>query len=324
MTYYCVRLSFRSPVHFGGPEPMCEADTFFSALCTEAVRLGLLERLVTAVEKGELLVSSLFPWHEEREGEIELYVPCPRRLARVLGGGSHTLIEVKAEAQKSKQMKKRRFIRSSELRAYLKGKVLTELPHFGEAAIFAHFNGRTRKPFSVEGFSFGEGSGLYFILKLEREDDISWLATILGSLSLSGLGGRKSSGSGRFTLTDANDMEYVEDAFMELDDSFERDYIELFKLLKDKGASSQLALSPVIPAAGELALAAKATGELIRRGGFALSEEGEAMRTASVYGFASGTCFPARLTGRIADVSEGRFGHSVYKYGKGLFLGVRA
>ena len=65
------------------------------------------------------------------------------------------------------------------------------------------------------------------------------------------------------------------------------------------------------------------TGKIIKRGGFAWSREMTgAAKVSSVYMMASGSCFSKRLDGRIADVNNGSAPHPVYKYGKGLFVGL--
>ena len=84
-TYRILPLKFTAPVHFGDAsggggldavQPVCRADTFFSALCSEAARMGkqILNRLVQKVEKEEIAFSDLFPWYF-RDGYYEWFVP---------------------------------------------------------------------------------------------------------------------------------------------------------------------------------------------------------------------------------------------------------
>ena len=67
-TYIILPLKFTAPVHFGDAsggggldavQPICRADTFFSALCSEAARLG-----------GQMLRKSLFLTYFPGFGEM--------------------------------------------------------------------------------------------------------------------------------------------------------------------------------------------------------------------------------------------------------------
>ena len=71
-SFYILPLHFTTPVHFGsagyggGLEMAgmtCPADTLFSALCVEAVRLGgdALATLTAKAERGDIAFSDLLP-----------------------------------------------------------------------------------------------------------------------------------------------------------------------------------------------------------------------------------------------------------------------
>lgn len=71
-SFYILPLHFTTPVHFGSAghggglemaSMTCLADTLFSALCIEALRLGgdALATLAAKAEKGDIAFSDLLP-----------------------------------------------------------------------------------------------------------------------------------------------------------------------------------------------------------------------------------------------------------------------
>ena len=86
MKYYLFTLKFLTPVHFGDTgnggnlervSMTCSADTFFSALCSEAalVSKNCVETLVEKFANGKICLSSLFPFYQAEDEELELYLP---------------------------------------------------------------------------------------------------------------------------------------------------------------------------------------------------------------------------------------------------------
>ena len=84
-----------------------------------------------------------------------------------------------------------------------------------------------------------------------------------------------------------------------------------------------MALSVFLPAEDEVAAAAAGAGLWIQRSGFTWSPGLESpVKTKSIYMLSAGSCLSTRLHGRMADVSTSGVNHPVFRYGKGLFLGV--
>lgn len=123
-TYVLLPLRFLSSVHFGDAsggggldalQLTCRADTFFSALCAEAARLGdeALSRLVAKAESGEIAFSDLLPWYK-RGNTYEWYIPKPMLLIDGKGRQAQSLQEVKKNASIQKKAKKRAFLRTDQ------------------------------------------------------------------------------------------------------------------------------------------------------------------------------------------------------------------
>lgn len=347
-TVYLLRFRFTAPVHFGdageggGLEEVrsfCHADTFFSALCREAAMQGegAVRRLYEKAAAGDLLISDLLPYKKKSEDEYDFYLPRPVLTVQGTERESHTLAEVRQSASERKKMKKRAFIRASEMKQYLEDlrqgtQTISEEPVFGAFSDDIHFNGRTREPYSVGAYTFAKDTGVYLLVSLQSEEDLDWLLPLIYMLGLSGIGGRRSSGCGRFEIVDGevgeNLSELVEngDAFFVPDTAYETfgdDDKALAELLEDAESSCQMALCPVLPAKDEIQM--PVTGKLLRRGGFTFSGALDSpVKTGSIHMMDTGSCFAKRIEGRIADVSCGLTPHPAYKYGKGLFVGIKS
>ena len=328
-TYILLPLHFLAPVHFGDAsggggldavQPIGRADTFFSALCCEAIRQGAsaLERIVRKTEIGDITFSDLLPWYQ-RDGEYEWYVPKPVLSMPAQPAKDESLQEAKTNSSFRKQEKKRAFLRASELSLYIDDlrygeSSLTEEPTFSTAVSQVHFNGRTRSPYSAGGHFFAPHAGLYSLIRLEKTEDTDWLITLVRLTGLSGIGGRKSSGMGRYDIQEVVTLSPEDE---------NEDTAALYDLLEDKTAEEQMSLSSVLPKEEEISLAARARGLWIRRSGLSWSQGMDVpVKMHPLYMLASGSCFDSCLTGRIADVSTPAVGHPVYRYGKGLYVGV--
>lgn len=335
MTYVIFPMKFTSAVHFGDAADgggldevtfTCRADTFFSALCSEAAAISskLLNRLLDKVQNGEVRFSDLMPYFKPQgsDGPTDFYIPRPIMPAAGKNNFKvQSFMDIKKESSLRKQIKKRKYIRASELSFWLKDREegsnhLSPLPEFGISSNDTRFNSRTRKPYETGSFYFNPDSGLYVLIGFQNEEDISWIESLIKFTGLSGIGGRRSSGSGKFELN-----EYL------ILDGYEtegKDDKPLYEMLNAEDALHQMTLSSLIPADDEVEFVKDGTGKLVRRGGFSYSDaEGTVTKNNGVYMLESGSCFKKRLNGRIVDVSSRDMGHPIYKYGKGLYVGLK-
>ncbi len=331
-TYAILPLRFIAPVHFGDAAQggglqevglTCRADTLYSALTVEALRKSqeTFDTWIQKTQDGSILISDLLPWCV-REKQPEWYIPKP--VIDVKGEGkSHreTLEEARNLSAFRKQGKKRAFLRASEMALYVDdltyhSSSLEEEPVFGTYGADTHFNGRTGKPYSAGSFSFAPRAGLYLLLGLEDVEDLKMVASLLRWTGLSGIGGRRSSGMGKFEV--ANPI-ILNDATA----AKNMDAKALREMLMDYSAEKQMTISGLLPCKEEVSIAAEGRGLWLKRSGFTWTEGMEApVKEKSIYMMAAGSTFSARMEGRIADVSTPAVGHPVYRYGKGFFLGV--
>ncbi len=333
MNYYgIIPLHFLTPVHFGdageggGLEDVYtngKADTLFSALYIEALQHDAQKanELYEKTEKGDLLISDLFPW-AKIDDEYSFYLPKPNiSMQGVTSRQEKNWEEAKKELSLRKKNKKQLFIRASQLSFYVGSLFQGNTYEFdqitiGEIFISAHLNSRTKKPYTVGAYSFSENSGLYMIIAAKEEKDLYQMELLIKLLGYSGIGGRRSSGLGKFE--EADDM-----LLLEGDEILGKDDISLYRMLSDDTASMQMSLSCYLPTSEEWEDAESGKGNWLKRGGFAYDEENKVVRKVnSVYMMNAGACFSKRLNGRIADVTVEGLAHPVYKYGKGLFAGI--
>ena len=155
------------------------------------------------------------------------------------------------------------------------------------------------------GFSFEKNAGLYFILLGE----FSGFDGLLEQLSYSGLGGKRSSGYGRFSF-DIVDCPLQVCVFSE----------------PSGGADRFMLLSTCFPSPDELTddLLAGARYRVVRKGGFIQSStcSESFQKKRDMYLFASGSVFAHRFVGDVFDVSNGYGSHPVYRYARAMWMGV--
>ena len=331
MSYFLYQLQFDAPVHFGAAEQgggleqtgwEYPADTLFSALCCELAlqqELDLLAHLVDKAERGAIRLSDLFPYAEV-EQDTAFFLPKPVLLpknARPLADMAD-LASVRKEAAARKAQKKARYLRVRELCSYAEamktGQVYVpdELPDFGSEMLAERVSCRGEEPlpYYVGGFSFAPGTGLYGILWLENEEDTEWVQRLLALLGGSGIGGKRSSGYGKFHLLDD---------FLELypEGTYEDDRV-LYHLLRASDAPCHMALSVLLPKQEDIPLVKSGQYQLKKRSGFIADEN---RKKNSLYMIAAGSCLPERIDGILAELG-GAAGHPVWRYGKGMYVGL--
>lgn len=335
MRYSIYFLQFDTPLHFGCGEVggklesgslTYRADTLFGALCCELASYGDqqgLERIHSLAQEGKLLLSDLFPYVMEDggEGDLELYLPKPIYEEKEQGQTTELSFgEMKRQSTRQKQMKKLEYVRVSQLRDFLqdqsaKQSLQWQRPLCSENQVVTRVNcqGEVPRPYYVQEEVLPEHCGLYGILAYETEEDKDWLLQLLEQLGLSGIGGKRSSGFGKF---------HFEEDGIDLEDPIFTDDEILYGLLTDQQVTCYMSLSALLPRQEEIATVKKGTFKLVKRSGFVTPDGDPVQKKQDIYMVEAGSCFPTKLSGSIADVSW-RSSHPVWRYGKGLFVGLK-
>lgn len=307
MKYKVYKMSFQTAVHFGSGtlesgEDTFLADTLFSALCQEACKMdaSLYESLCEYAFSDQLRLSDAFPY----VGDV-FYLPKP--MMKIVKE------EKTASSALKKAYKKLKYISIDSFEEYLRGDYdvlgehgLDELGIHDVRSVVAIRGNEKTEPYRIGEFYFKEGNGLYFIVGYESEPAILLLEELLESLSYSGIGGKRSAGYGRFTVSMKKIPPVLEERLNTV-------------------AFRYMTVSVSLPKAEELEeVMEDAEYILCKRSGFVASETyaREQMRKKDLYVFKAGACFTKKFNGDVYDVSSEGGKHPVYRYAKPLFVGV--
>lgn len=326
MNYAVYKLEFTTALHIGNDsgsatlpsaEMIIHSDTLFSALCIEAIQAGgkeLLRELHTRVWNGELIFSDLFPYRNEN-----YFLPKPILKVESLSGNRNI-----KEHKAFKRLKYISALSMADYLAFLRGRgefdVIKASEMLGGLSVsevrqWVSIKGQDEpQPYHVGCLKFNQDSGLYLIVAYQREEDISLVTRLLEALSLSGIGGKRSAGFGKFNIDDP----------IFLDTPYSEGLEALADLLKNAGEPWQMLLNTALPRDEELDQACNGGSyALVRRGGFVQSDRyyPHQVKKRLIYAFAPGSCFKGPFAGDIHDVShEG--GHPVYRCLKPMFMEV--
>lgn len=310
MDYKACKLKFQAAVHFGkrnledGEYTFC-ADTLFSALFQEALKMGkdIAASFLQYAQSGKLLFSDAFPYIGGT-----FYLPKPMKRVVVDRDSGDSVVK--------KAFKKLKYIPVQEMGNYLLGKYdVRAVPDMEEVLgcfqmkISASVRGEEEtRPYWIGNYYYGEGNGLYVIIGYENAEVEELTKRLMAGLGKAGIGGKRTSGMGRFELT-------VEEIPAQL---YER-------LIRRGGRYMTLSLS--LPRDDELKNALEgAEYVLVKRSGFVNSDDYAQMqrRKKDMYVLKAGACLDNWFEGDVYDVADGSGKHPVYRYAKPMFMEVDA
>ena len=334
MMYYIFTLKFLTPVHFGDTANgggldkfalQCSADTLFAALCNEAANKGsdAVETLVKKTAEGKIVFSSLFPYWRTADSDLYFYLPKPLlKLEQEEQQSAKSFEEIKQLATKLKKQKKSTYIRASQINSLLKyggSNGQFAVPEFAAPLVAGRVALREEKPlpYYVGSYVFSKHSGLYFILGVEHEEEFALIKDLLLSLGYSGIGGKRSSGYGKFKLAD-DELELFDDGGVYDDDT------AIALMLYNEKSKYQMCLAPVCPCVDEIAVVKQGSYKLIKRSGFiASSAAKDNIKRNSIYMLQEGSCFSERLRGQMLQQTVDGLAHDIYRDGIGMFVGLK-
>lgn len=303
MNYKIYKMIFTQGVHFGDhslekSEITFQADTLFSALCIEALKIDKLDVLLNSVTENHLVFSDAFPYMGQ-----EFFIPKPmKKIEQVVQSEDVTT---------RKKFKKLEYIQVSLLDKYIKGQYPinkgSDIKKLGIHVLKTSASIRGNEealPYRVGIYRFKKENGLYIVVGYDSQEILDLFDELFEMLSLSGIGGKKNSGLGHFDLEIAELPK------------------ELNQRLNTKGEVMTLSVS--LPTEDELEeILDDSRYLLVKRSGFidSYTYSKEQRRKKDIYLFKSGSCFNKTYQGDIYNVSSGG-SHPVYKYAKPLFMGV--
>lgn len=324
MVYLLYKLKFPNGIHVGVNSSLeltnttVSSDVFYSAFYTEYVRIfGEKDReLLQLTENDEFKVSDLLPF-KEMKTETVFYVPKPfvNDIERKQSSDENEQVVDR------KKVKKLSYIPASRLKEYFEfletGKNFPQIDDdFGEKELHTKNKvsriGEDTELYNVEVFRFNKDSGLYFIVQLPEK----WkekFENVLESLSLTGIGGKKSAGYGQF-IRELKIENYKADAIF-----------SHTNLKKISTSGKYLLLSSYLPQKDEIEkIKNKENGyQLIKRSGFVNSPKysENPQKRKQVYMISSGAVLNFKPAGRLVDLKL-HGNHSIYRMGKPIVIGV--
>lgn len=298
MKHVVYRLMFKAGVHFGAgmlndSEYTFAADVLFSAMYIEALKQGCADELYHAVKEGGLRFSDALPY---AAGKYMIPKPMP-----------YVEAERNGDMALNKEYRKLEYIPMDQVEAYRTRTLKVEdnpMREFGsfERQVMANVRREENTlPFYVGTYHYAEGNGLYVIVGYEEDAEVGLAEELLQAVGYSGIGGKKASGLGRFTVEKGN-----------------------LPITLHKGTGRKMLLSVALPREEELTDAmVNAYYLLQKRSGFVspMRETGELYKKKDLYVFKAGSTFEEEFEGDIYDVAQdGK--QSVYRYAKPLFMEV--
>lgn len=309
MKYKIYKLNFTTGVHFGNNTlESCEitlcADTIFSAICHEIAKRNEneVEDFVDKVKKGKILISDAFPYIRNT-----YYVPKP--MVKVDSN------EKNGDSILKKLYKKMMYVPVDKLDGYINGKLDVEKEvniyknELGKKLVRVSASVRNEEdktlPYRIGVYNFNENCGLYIIVGYMYEEDLSDIEGCLMFIGMSGIGGKRSAGLGRYELIYGKDNELFFDRI-------------------NKDSKLYMTLSVCLPRKEELNDVINNANYLMKkRSGFISSTDTSVCkyRKKDMYVMQSGSCFESKFEGDVYDVGLG-VSHPVYRYAKPMFMGV--
>lgn len=329
MNYCLFKLKFTTPVHFGTGESahslesagmtFC-ADTLFSALCITALKLEAEKELILKASAGDIILSDAFPYYGDT-----LFIPKPLLFPSMRSESGEPIYK--------KAMKKLKYLPLERLDDFVSSMVsgcrfdfesiVTNFGHFTAVEKVSMSSGEPR-PYSVTVFRFGEKTtingepvgadcGLYFIVGYTETSTLELLRKLLSVLGANGIGGKTTSGYGKFIISEEKNIS-----------SEDHNTANLNKLLSVCDANRYILLTTAAPSDSELDITMDgASYQLARRSGFIYTSSiSNAVKKRTQYFFASGSVFLRKFNGELFNVGRD-LPHRVYRYSKPLFLGVK-
>ncbi|NMA05948.1 MAG: type III-A CRISPR-associated RAMP protein Csm4 [Acholeplasmataceae bacterium] len=289
-----LKLKFTTALHYGNngkpgllsTDSMILSDTIYSAICD--IEPKDIDKLINLVENKKLLISDMLPYVGDK-----LLIP---------KGIGMIKFEEGKEIDRTvyKKIKKLDYLpvdkvekMASKCSEELIEEALTLQEKIGVFSIKTSNrisrNEEDTLPFIMEIFTFYKNAGLYLLIDYDNEETFNFIKEKIISLGLLGVGGKRSSGLGKFEVVEITD----------------------FPLNKDKGR--YLLLSTALPSE-EVELA---NFSVVKRSGF-YEQENEVYKKRDIFAIKSGLVVDVPFTGVILnDLAKN---HTVYRFLMPLFV----
>ncbi|MGI6781389.1 MAG: type III-A CRISPR-associated RAMP protein Csm4 [Acholeplasmataceae bacterium] len=291
-----IKLKFITAIHYGNngkpgllsTDNMILSDTIYSAFCE--INPNDIDKLIGLLENNQLRISDMLPYVDDKllipkgidvikfESIDEIdrttfkkvkkldYIPMDK-IEKMASNCSEELIEEALKLQDS--------IGNFDI------KTSNRISRDGDDTL----------PFIMETFTFNHNSGLYLIVDYDTDETFDFVKNKIMSLGYLGVGGKRSSGLGKFEINN------------------------ITEILNDKTKGKYLLLSTALPR-NKIEIT---NFSIIKRSGF-YEQNGEAYKKKDVYAIKSGLMLDEPFEGVILkDLGKN---HTVYRFLMPLFMRV--
>lgn len=329
MDYYVYPLRFVTPVHFGDTAQggtledtslTFSSDSFFGACCSElAYNTEVLYSFIDDVTNGRIIMSSLFPYYIDGDN-WQYYVPTPLIRVETADIAIRNFTETKIEATKQKHLKKREYMRASHVQHFsdiVRQQIDIVMPTFVEQNVTTQVNmrGPQSRPYYVGNYRFMPNAGLYVIMGFSNDSQKDFFDELIELLGYTGIGGKRSSGYGKFELADDPTL---------LAEGFYEDDVALYDMISTPKESIRMCMSTCVPQnAEDIGLLKEGQFKLKKRSGFVVANGASTqMKRNSYYALAEGSVCPGDIEGAVIAIESESLPYTVYRNGRGFWIGV--
>lgn len=288
MEVQAYKLDFQT-VHFGNGNlnesiGSFNASRLYSSLFLESLKLNVDKEFLNLSKSANFFLSDSFPL---KDGEF--YLPKPIGYPKIPLNSEST----RETRRKAKRSKKLRYIKYTDMEDYVEGNCDVDKLD-GTDSFFSKSTVVTKKgidPYEVGITNFK--TSLYILTIKHKLLDV-----LMNSLQYSGIGGKRSSGYGRFTVEK-----------LDIPDEFSKNIV-----VNDSEYGVYMTLSTSIPNNDELDSVLPTAEYLLEKSsGFAYSSTSRnLLRKQDLYKFAVGTTLTKTYNGNIFDVRPDGFSHPVW------------
>lgn len=286
--------------HFGGglleqSQPTFTSQRLFSALFIEALKWGRADEFLDLAQSDSFHLSNAFFYY------YGFYLPKPigYPYKEILPQWS----DIDKNIEQTKQIKTIDYLHHYDFDSFVKGEaenlkeLIDEKNSFYTTESLTQVNVK-QDPYRVGAIYYADEVSLAVIATKDE-----FVLSLFESLQYSGIGGKRTSGMGRFTLS----TEELEEDFL--------------KRVTTNTEHPVMLLNDSLPNSEELEQALIGSHyELKRSSGFAYSESIDRYyRKQDIYEFSAGSTFKRTFNGKIIDAAPDDFPHPVWHYARPLF-----
>ena len=337
MNAYLYKLRFDTAAHFGASDSALSfyisedhfcADTLFSALCHTASATehpDAAADLCQEAKAGNFLLSDSMPWSQDKSGVTTFFLPRPMLISET----RQNIADISSQnrPENRKEIKKLNWLPVNLLDDYATSVYhnanifdISGIPKkFGEADVIERAAipreiDKDANPYPTGAFYFYANCGLYFIALIKNPALAKKIASLLNALGVTGIGGKISSGYGKFSLIETIDLQNPPDS----------QTAWIYNALIRQDSDRQILLTASLPRPDEIETALDdAYFQLIRRAGFVrpFFPENQGRKKRVQYYLTAGSVLRRRFSGNLYPVGDGENDY-IFRYGRPVFLGL--